>query len=62
MGAINAGNNSLLNHSHLDASVNYKFTHCMFQNVVNYLYFFFLPLLYSPMPTEKTELSNLFEE
>lgn len=38
MGTINADNNTQLNHSHLDASANYKFTHCMFENVVNYLY------------------------
>lgn len=29
--------NTIPNHSHLDASANYIFTHCMFENVVNYL-------------------------
>lgn len=36
VGAINADSNTLSNHSHLDASANYKFTHCMFRNFVNY--------------------------
>lgn len=56
MGAINADINTLSNHSHLDASANYKFTHCMFENVVNYLcpVFSFLPLFYSTKPTEET--------
>lgn len=37
VGAINADNNTLSNHSHLDASANYKFIHCMFENAVNYV-------------------------
>lgn len=53
MGVIYADNYSPLSHSHVDAITNYKFTHCIFENVVNYLYFLFLPLFYPPMPTEK---------
>lgn len=58
MRVIYADNYSPLSHSHVDASKNYKFTHCIFENVVNYLYFLFLPLFYSPMPTEKKQNQN----
>lgn len=56
MGASNAYVIALSNNFHLDASANYKFTHSMFENVVNYLSSLFslsAPILFPKAKREK---------
>lgn len=62
MGAINADNNTLLNHSHLDARVNLHTLYVWKYELYLSCIFLFYPYFIPQSQQKKTELSNSYQE